>query len=712
MERAHFFDGQQIGASDLNSITTTLSSEMKNRTIDFFSKGVIGSNTDIFVLPDLGNTVKIKPFVAYTPSGERIYVYKEIRALALDLSTPTERRLRQQGSLPVEDFGWEVNTTYDIYVAYIEKPGKPKAQTTTGKFYPTRVYSGFEFYALRPGIDTIETQAGVSPLVRLCRIITTAGEEGSNTYSLSILTSGYIEFSSLDASKVYTKANAETPANYNPLNPVSMQDHIMCLGSGTPTPQNPHGYTPSDLGFDAVSVQTHETRLHTSGILGNRNSLTSALYIELNSITTIRDNLKLYNLASDEQLHYNGLWLDSLSYGENLVFLQFQDSVGLLPNGTYTIGISPVSGDLIVSSGTTDAVGRSIIITRDSSGANVLGSVQVISTAAYNTETVFPLARFSFTNTKQTSTITPGITESNFTSKTDLRTFGSVSALELQTSKELDNTDIIELPYTVKVDKLVLGDGTEISTKATNPAGYISGLLMKYNTTTSVTISAGVARDSSNSVDITLASPITKNINTKWSLGGLSTPVGGLVNTTDPNTIQFNTDGGYTLHVFVMGTVDGITDVAFDTSVTANNIRANGLTSSFVYLRRIGSLYVSPYYTQTGLYLIPFNCVEMPSGYILYYTNKQELKTNDYNYGLKSFTNTYVPDSATFIGKFNYQNTVEGSVSTNIVSSGIAINSSGVLDLPLSNARLNTATTWTFNTQKIYCMGYYDGRNA
>ena len=86
--------------------------------------------------------------------------------------------------------------------------------------------------------------------------------------------------------------------------------------------------------------------------------------------------------------------------------------------------------------------------------------------------------------------------------------------------------------------------------------------------------------------------------------------------------------------------------------------------------------------------------------------------TTDYNYGLNSFTNTYIPDSVTFIGKFNYQNTAEGSVSTNIVSSGIAINSSGVLELPLSNARLNTATTWTFNTQKIYCMGYYDGRNA
>ena len=171
MERAYFFEGQQVAAEDLNAISDTLGEDMKNRTIDFFSKGVIGSNSDVFVLNDLNNTIKIEPFIAYTSDGERINMYKQIRSLAMDKSDPDEFRLRQQGTLAPEDFGWQPNTTYDIYIAYIEQGGRPKAQVETGDWYPTRVYTGFEFYAFRPGIDDDEyrTVAGTTSMVRLCR---------------------------------------------------------------------------------------------------------------------------------------------------------------------------------------------------------------------------------------------------------------------------------------------------------------------------------------------------------------------------------------------------------------------------------------------------------------------------------------------------------------------------------------------------------------
>ena len=90
MERAYFFEGQQVAAEDLNAISDTLGEDMKNRTIDFFSKGVIGSNSDVFVLNDLNNTIKIEPFIAYTSDGERINMYKQIRSLAMDKSDPDD----------------------------------------------------------------------------------------------------------------------------------------------------------------------------------------------------------------------------------------------------------------------------------------------------------------------------------------------------------------------------------------------------------------------------------------------------------------------------------------------------------------------------------------------------------------------------------------------------------------------------------------------
>ena len=40
MDRTIFFDGQSVGAEDLNDTNARLIANIKQRTIDFFSKGV------------------------------------------------------------------------------------------------------------------------------------------------------------------------------------------------------------------------------------------------------------------------------------------------------------------------------------------------------------------------------------------------------------------------------------------------------------------------------------------------------------------------------------------------------------------------------------------------------------------------------------------------------------------------------------------------
>ena len=139
MERVNFFDGQSIEAEDLNASVDLIASNVKKRTVDFFSKGVIGERTAKFVQNDANNKIKILPFIAYSPTGERINMYTTIGGLALNISEETtdpmqKYRLRQQGDLPSTDFGWVSGETYVIYINYLEKAGKPKEQKTTGLF--------------------------------------------------------------------------------------------------------------------------------------------------------------------------------------------------------------------------------------------------------------------------------------------------------------------------------------------------------------------------------------------------------------------------------------------------------------------------------------------------------------------------------------------------------------------------------------------------
>ena len=708
MERAYFFSGQRLSSDDLNTLTSTLSSELKNRTIDFFSKGVIGSNTDVFVLNDLNNTIKIEPFIAYSTSGERIHMYTEIRALGLDLSAENEYRLRQQGDLEPQNFGWLPNTNYDIYINYIEQPGRPKPNIKTGKFYPTRVYVGFEFYAIP--VDSNQVDINTTDMVRLCRVNFT-GE------ILNIQSSGFLEFSTVDAGKVYTKSNAEIPATYNPFSPVSMEAHIMCLGSGTPTAKNPHGYTPADFGFDASTIINHEKRMHCAGITGNRDSVTSALYIGLNSITTAQDNLIIYDLTTNEYLHSDGNWLSKVfPQGSGSMFIQFMDGTAPnfspLPAGTYRIGINPVDGSIYIGT-TSSGAGRQIILSTDSSGLNEYKRISVTDLQTYTQSNVLDLAEFSFDPTlspqKPVSDIVNTITRSNFISKTDLRNFGSTSALELSTIKS-ENKDVLVLPYTLQADSLKLSNGVEITGASVLPINYINGLNIIYNTGTSITVTAGSARDSKNIKDITLTNNLTKQVNIPWAPGGLGTPVGGLMN--DPVN-PYLASGGITLHVFVISTEGAFVDVALDTDITGINIRnASSPTYSYKYIRRIGSVYINAEYgtTADSPALYPFIANQFGNGVWYYYTSAITLTSAVYDTQNKVFYKTFVPTGSCFWGKFNYKfSSGTNALATTLQPSWLYISGASSIDLPLSTQEIRTQQEWNFDNT-LQCLGYYDGR--
>ena len=100
------------------------------------------------------------------------------------------------------------------------------------------------------------------------------------------------------------------------------------------------------------------------------------------------------------------------------------------------------------------------------------------------------------------------------------------------------------------------------------PAKYITGLVPSNNTTDSdhdIDISPGECRDTSDTVDMTLSSTLTKQIDAAWAVG---TNAGGL----DTGTVAANT----IYHVWLIKRSDtGVVDALFSTSGSSPTMPAN-----------------------------------------------------------------------------------------------------------------------------------------
>lgn len=116
-----------------------------------------------------------------------------------------------------------------------------------------------------------------------------------------------------------------------------------------------------------------------------------------------------------------------------------------------------------------------------------------------------------------------------------------------------------------------------IPSSDTMPKGHISGLILSNDTDTAhdISITAGEARDSADTYDLTLSSAMVKQIDATWAAG---TNAGGLFS----GSVAIDT----WYHVFLIRKdSDGSIDAGFDTSVTAANI-----PTGYTAYRRIGSV--------------------------------------------------------------------------------------------------------------------------
>lgn len=133
-------------------------------------------------------------------------------------------------------------------------------------------------------------------------------------------------------------------------------------------------------------------------------------------------------------------------------------------------------------------------------------------------------------------------------------------------------------------------------------SGYIDGLITSNaaDADHDITFAAGVARDSTNAVDMVLSSAITKRIDAGWAVG---TGNGGLDTGSVANTTWY--------HLWLIKRSDtGVVDALFSTSATTPTMPA-----SYDYKRRIGAVLTDGSANILGYYQIGDNFVfNVPKG--------------------------------------------------------------------------------------------------
>lgn len=117
------------------------------------------------------------------------------------------------------------------------------------------------------------------------------------------------------------------------------------------------------------------------------------------------------------------------------------------------------------------------------------------------------------------------------------------------------------------------------------PRGYIDGCIISNGTdaTNDINIAAGVCRDSTNTVDITVAAMTGKQLDANWAAGGSAGMRNSAVGIADT-----------TYHIYAVATAAGTQDIYAHTSTTVATVlaalQAESGGSSYIYARRIGSI--------------------------------------------------------------------------------------------------------------------------
>jgi len=331
MERPNFFNTQHVFSDDLNNIHDTLASQSIYRTqASLGDSGGIGSaytfwtgsvakggicgsakdyaNTGInlCVSAPSANNIHIAPGEAIDINGNLIRVTSEI---SINFQTNSNTYNWPGGSIDSLNY---------VKIRYQEISGSIEADDF-GVSHPTR-YIGSYF-------------------VQIDNVVPNNNEILLATFlsdNIGIITSGSLQDRRTYVRTFTTADSVSIDPTIKPFNTCeTIEDHVLALGTGTPSPTNPHGLTVQDLGYADEAI-THRREAHNAGIVDFTGLYSGSLILGSYSGSVLSPTSNAY-------IHFQnpgpncGFVVNGVVYTGSLPDLYGRDLYNISGNATYSV---------------------------------------------------------------------------------------------------------------------------------------------------------------------------------------------------------------------------------------------------------------------------------------------------------------------------------------------------------------------------------------
>lgn len=327
MERSLWFDGQDVKEEDVDNIEATKVAAILRRGFDTAVQ--TGIMNGLEVTNPVAFTLRVAVGVAYDSNGEAIIV-----------NTPTDIVVAAP----------DVGDLLVIQYAFVD--GTSVNHPITGVLSPTRRTDSF---TLAMVLTPAATDVVLAELVSL---------DGGGTAVLDVLEDPL-------GPRVYWSARiAQGQITDTMLDPAGIVAHAAILGTGVVTGDNPHGLSPTDIGFVAdTTPQLHQEQNHSDGI--EPQSAATMGLVTVNAAAA-PDQLNLVQMIAGDSFIIDGLRIDD-TVGFSPTVLDFAG--GTLNPALYTVHhnvLGAVSASLRATyGGAQNITGTQLVDVSDNHGVGV-----------------------------------------------------------------------------------------------------------------------------------------------------------------------------------------------------------------------------------------------------------------------------------------------------------------------------------------------------
>ena len=477
MKKEYWQNEQPVLTNDLTWASESKEEAIKERTIDFFQSGVIKNYLDEFefeVNSEDSTSLNIKKGVAYNKYGERIVIDNLTNFNPDAPNTVSSDGLggftltpQSTGSLKIPIT--ENKYTY-IFISYLETTDTSVyvLQYETTKRLYTKHLDGYVITKVES--DTL-VQDPYSLLgiddsyIFLGYVHRETGKDLNPTNfnyqnkKYLIPQSGLISLNNVKSDK------SDRTTSYDYGQTITINDHVKAVGSGTITPNNPHGLTLNDIGVESDILSNHEQIFHQTQIYNASGVPTNSLEVYVNWVSTRTDELFVREIMAGDVVSVNGTRIENKDIEAETLILFYNGSILLSP-GIYTVYLDSVNKLIKLASDVDNTDKTYITVYKGNSTALTVSPNSVL-----NDPNNLKLYEVYFSQTKEYSNIneiqsSSANEHSNFLYKIDFRKFKLNSYYPSPTWLRFTNTFIdFKTPdqvYTKSVKMITFPPGTVI----------------------------------------------------------------------------------------------------------------------------------------------------------------------------------------------------------------------------------------------------------